>query len=342
MTIKELNFLTQLLTYKPRYVVARILIIALIGIICMVTTVWVADDDFRVQFPYMSLSILFVLITELNVLFHHYINWCRFDVLRQFQFSVHLVFNLILCLFFFFFLLPVLEEHDVANNPFVQLVGIFTSFFILFLVMTITLLQLLQNQIKSQTEIERLQNAKTEMEYQSLVAQVNPHFLFNNLSVLKSLIKYDPEKALDFTQNFTDIYRYILLSKDRTTVTLAEELEFIQSYIALHKDRIGDGLQVTYDIPEQVKEKHILPLGIQILVENALKHNIASKSAPLHITIRANDAMLTVVNNLNPKDVGFSSKQGLNNVIKRYRLLTDRPVSVTKAEREFIVELPLI
>jgi len=236
----------------------------------------------------------------------------------------------------------VLEEHDVANNPFVQLVGIFTSFFILFLVMTITLLQLLQNQIKSQTEIEHLQNAKTEMEYQSLVAQVNPHFLFNNLSVLKSLIKYDPEKALDFTQNFTDIYRYILLSKDRTTVTLAEELEFIQSYIALHKDRIGDGLQVTYDIPEQVKEKHILPLGIQILVENALKHNIASKSAPLHITIRANDAMLTVINNLNPKDVGFSSKQGLNNVIKRYRLLTDRPVSVTKAEREFIVELPLI
>lgn len=342
MTIKELNFLTQLLTYKPRYVIARILIIAIIGIICMVTTVWVADDDFRVHFPYMSLSILFVLITELNVLFHHYINWCRFDVLRQFQFSVHLVFNLILCLFSFFFLLPVLEEHDVANNPFVQLVGIFTSFFILFLVMTITLLQLLHDQIKSQTEIEQLQNAKTEMEYQSLVAQVNPHFLFNNLSVLKSLIKYDPDKALDFTQNFTDIYRYILLSKDRTTVTLAEELEFIQSYIALHKDRIGDGLQVTYDIPEQVKEKHILPLGMQILVENALKHNIASKSTPLHITIRASDTMLTVINNLNPKDVGFSSKQGLNNVIKRYRLLTDRPVSVTKAEREFIVELPLI
>src|SRR5574344_2905744 len=102
--------------------------------------------------------------------------------------------------------------------------------------------------METQQELEELRQAKTTSEYQSLVEQVNPHFLFNNLSVLKSLILYDKEKAITFTQNFTAIYRYVLQCKDKKFMLLPDELDFVNSFLALHKERIGDELMVAINV----------------------------------------------------------------------------------------------
>ncbi|MBR7034877.1 MAG: histidine kinase, partial [Bacteroidales bacterium] len=141
---------------------------------------------------------------------------------------------------------------------------------------------------------------------------------------------------------FTDIYRYVLQSKDKDLVTLSEELQFVKSFVALHKERIGDGLNVMFNIPDELLGKSLVPLGLQILVENALKHNIASKSEPLNIHIYTNRDMLIVENNLNKKETVFSTKKGLGNITKRYKILTDRQVSVNQSSTNFIVSIPLI
>lgn len=292
--------------------------------------------------PYVSYSIAFVVITEINVLFNYLVSKYGSQKIKEYQFVLLLLMNITLILIAIFLLLPLVEGEEIAFNPIVELSSIFTLIFIIFIILTITLLRVLQTYIQSQHEIENLRHTQSAIEYQALVEQVNPHFLFNNLSVLKSLILYDKDKAYEFTQNFTDIYRYVLQSKDKDLVTLSEELQFVKSFVALHKERIGDGLTVTFNIPDELLGKSLVPLGLQILVENALKHNIASKSEPLNIHIYTNHDMLIVENNLNKKETIFSTKKGLGNITKRYKILTDRQVSVNQSSTNFIVSIPLI
>ena len=153
---------------------------------------------------------------------------------------------------------------------------------------------------------------------------------------------YDKDKAVKFVQDFTDIYRYVLQVKSRELVQLSDELTFVKSYLALHKERLGDGFVVKYDINNDALTKMIPPIGLQILVENALKHNIATKSEPLTVEIVADAEWITVKNNLNKKDAVYSTQKGLKNIIDRYKLLTEQKVSVQQTETEFIVSLPLI
>lgn len=256
--------------------------------------------------------------------------------------TMHFLLNVGLSIILIMLMLPLIEGNDILNNPIVVLSIIFTSLFIVFIILGITLLRLLQTSIKDRQELTALREAQKASEYQSLVEQVNPHFLFNNLSVLKSLIVYDKDKAVTFTQNFTDIYRYVLQSKDKPTIRLTEELDFAQAYIALHKERIGEGLHVEFNISQESQGKSILTMGLQLLIENALKHNIATKTAPLTITISSTEDSLTVKNNVNKKDVPFSTKKGLENIAQRYHLLTDKDVVIDKSDTEFSVTLPLI
>ena len=319
----------------------RVLIIGFIGLMLMLLTEHIAGDIMP-ALPYLSFSIGFIIITEVNVLFNNIIIRYGSEFMKEYQFTSHIVLNTILIISVILLLLPLIEEAEIAKNPIVQLSATFTLIFIAFVILTICLLRLIQNYIDSQHEIEVLRQAQSASEYQALVEQVNPHFLFNNLSVLKSLILFDKDKAVDFTQNFTDIYRYVLQSKDKDVVRLAEELVFIESYLALHKERIGNGLQVSIDIDDEAKNKSIIPMGLQILVENALKHNIASKSEPLTITITTQNDALVVTNNLNKKETVYSTHKGLDNVIKRYEVLTDKKVIIQRTTTQFIVSLPLI
>ncbi|MCQ2958988.1 MAG: histidine kinase [Bacteroidales bacterium] len=341
MTAKELIFITDLISYKPLSCVFRILFISLIGFLCLFMTVTIADT-YELSMPYVSFSIGFVAITEINVFFSNQLPKCPSQKVKEYQFVALILLNAVLIILAVYLFFPWIEGEEVAQNPIVKLAVIFTFLFVVFLILTITLLRILSTYIETQREVEVLRQAQSASEYQALVEQVNPHFLFNNLSVLKSLIMFDKDKAVDFTQNFTDIYRYVLQSKDKDVVLLSDELDFVKSYVALHKERVGEGLQVTYNIPTEILEKSIIPLGLQLLVENALKHNIASKTEPLSIVIYAEDDRLIVKNNLNKKDTAYSTRKGLGNITKRYEILTDKEVLVEQNEKEFIVSLPLI
>ncbi len=192
------------------------------------------------------------------------------------------------------------------------------------------------------SENERLTQEKLRLDYFALQDQINPHFLFNNLSTLIAIIQSDQQLAVRFAENFSDVYRYVLRSADVYWVTVQEEVEFIKACFALHQERLGDGLVFNIDIPKEYDLLFVPPLSLQILVENAIKHNSATLSKPLKINIFVRDNRLVVANNLNPRNSSYSTKTGLENLRKRYSLLTDEKPVMSKTENEFIVEIPII
>jgi LytS/YehU family sensor histidine kinase len=207
---------------------------------------------------------------------------------------------------------------------------------------SLTMARITRKWLNSQEEIAEMKQEKLEMDYNSLQDQLNPHFLFNNLSVLKSLIIYNPEVAVGFTENFTDVYRYVLQSKNKRLVKLKEEFDFMKAYYALHKERLGDGLLLEYDIAKEELDKEIAPLTVQLLIENAIKHNIASKETPLKLRVVVGNNYLVVINNLNLRTASYSTKTGLGNLVRRYEMLTDKEVVIQYDEEIFEVKVPLL
>ena len=188
---------------------------------------------------------------------------------------------------------------------------------------------------------ERLKREALTSQYESLKSYVNPHFLFNSLSVLDSLIDHNPEKAKDFIGRFSDVYRYVLQQKDRDMVPLPEELAFAQSYVYLNKIRQGAALQVEMDVQDQ--SGFVVPVSLQILLENAFKHNEASVENPLKVTVTRIEDELVVVNTYQPRKVVIDNQGiGLKTICRRYEQLTNQNVNVVNAEGFFKVCLPII
>ena len=181
------------------------------------------------------------------------------------------------------------------------------------------------------------------VKYDSLRNQLNPHFLFNALTSLNSLIFENQQLASDFLQQLSKVYRYVLQNKDKETVSLSTELNFIAHYISLLKIRFTTALDFQIDLIEEVREKKIVPVTLQILIENAVKHNIVSMTSPLKISITANDEYLIVENSINRKaQVETSNKQGLDNLKGFYQYLSDIPIEITESKNLFTVKIPLI
>jgi len=179
--------------------------------------------------------------------------------------------------------------------------------------------------------------------YESLKSQLDPHFLFNSLNVLVSLIDEDTDKAQKFTISLSKVYRYVLEQKDKDLVSLEEELTFAKIYMLLLKMRFEDAINCI--IPEKVNnpEAKIVPLSLQILLENCVKHNIVSEQQPLHISIVESENNLTVANNFQEKKtLKKSSGIGLNNITERYQILSTRTISINQSKNEFKVVLPLL
>ncbi len=179
--------------------------------------------------------------------------------------------------------------------------------------------------------------------FAALKNQLDPHFLFNSLNVLTSLIEENPKMAQKFTTSLSKVYRYVLEQKDKELVTVDEELNFARTYMTLVQLRFEDS--IVFDIPDQASnpEAKVVPLSLQILLENTVKHNVVMPERPLHIKIYEKDGFLIVKNNLQPKEViKQSSGVGLGNVQQRYALLTKRKFSVYKTEDAFIAELPIL
>jgi LytS/YehU family sensor histidine kinase len=192
-------------------------------------------------------------------------------------------------------------------------------------------------------ETETLKRESLAAQLNALRTQVNPHFLFNNLNTLSSLIPENPKHAVDFVQQLSKVYRHILEVKDENSILLKDELEVLNAYAFLLKTRFDKNLQVTINIPPEKLLNKIVPLSLQILMENAIKHNIVSSDKPLHIDVFTENGSLVVSNNLQiKKQVNESTGIGLDNIRNRYKLISEKPVKVTESETNFTVSIPLI
>lgn len=193
-------------------------------------------------------------------------------------------------------------------------------------------------------EADQLKRENLQSQLEGLKGQVNPHFLFNSLNSLSSLISDEPEKAEKFLDEMSKVYRYLLRTNEDGITSLASEMQFIQSYFHLLKTRYGDGLEMEIRIDEKYNLYQLPPLTLQMLVENAVKHNMILKDKPLQILIMTtNSGKLVVTNNLQRKDRQVSSnKVGLTNIVKKYRLMKKEEISVRDDGKEFAVVVPLI
>jgi two-component system, LytTR family, sensor kinase len=196
-----------------------------------------------------------------------------------------------------------------------------------------------KNKIKEQKIIAGTASAK----FDALKNQLDPHFLFNSLNVLTSLIEENPNNAQKFTTSLSKVYRYVLEQKNKELVTVDEELEFAKTYMSLLKMRFEDS--IIFDIPEKASnpESKVVPLSLQLLLENAVKHNTVTSSKPLHIKIYEANGTLVVENNLQPKQIiKKSSGVGLSNIMQRYQLLTNKKVNINQQAKSFAVAIPML
>jgi len=250
---------------------------------------------------------------------------------------------------FVVFILRVFEEVIVDGVSFQKYLqnensGHFLIPMVLFVVVSLAIhafyfyKTLQENKVHEQKIIATTANAQ----FESLKNQIDPHFLFNSLNVLSSLIEENPENAQKFTTSLSKIYRYVLEQKDKELVAVTEELAFAKIYMQLLEMRFENS--ISYELPEIVSEDaKVIPLSLQLVLENCIKHNVVSSSKPLHITIRIEENQLVVENNWQKKDVLSSGKGvGLQNIVNRYALLTERKVKITNDEKFFTVYLPIL
>lgn len=302
---------------------------------------YVADE---ILFTYISILILFIInekifrpnspatnLSKIKILASFVVAWICNDILGQ-------------CFVFLnkYYGLPVLESTmHVYTHP-------IRDFIISSIVVTTG--YLINQNLKSQKIMVENQQLKTENlknQYETLKNQLNPHMLFNSLNTLYALVRENPDKAQDYISQLSKVMRYTLKQDsdiERSTISLQEELNFINSYIYLLKMRFEDNISFVFDIDNSLLMKKIPRMAIQLLVENAVKHNEISNRNPLHITIRTiGDETLEVANNLQPRrGTTTSTGIGLNNLRKRYRLLFNKDIEIQEKENNiFSVKIPL-
>jgi len=191
---------------------------------------------------------------------------------------------------------------------------------------------------------EQLERAKAEAELEALKNQIDPHFIFNSLNTLSHLIEEKPVKAKQFNDNLADVYRYILQNKARDLVLLKEEIIFLENYFSLLKIRFENAVQLRIVVDEQVMDQYLIPpISLQILVENAIKHNEFSDTIPLAVEIKLVNDELVIHNPVRKKTLRKpSSKIGLQNLQERYRLITGKEITIKEEEKNFMVVLPVL
>ncbi|MFT5618795.1 MAG: two-component system LytT family sensor kinase, partial [Arenicella sp.] len=273
---------------------------------------------FRKQFPNIEQTIQRLAITFVAVVFYTFL----------ISISIHAVFEWIL--------------------PSDEQIGAFFKFGINFIATGIVIIIyesafFFQQWKQTIVEKENLKLQHVKSQFSALKNQITPHFLFNSLNTLVTLIAENQNAAIDFTQKLSEVYRYILQHKDKEVISLEKELQFVESYIFLLKTRFSENLKVEISIPKERMQYFIAPLSLQMLVENAIKHNEVSTARPLYLTISVENDNLVVKNNLQRKSsVAHSTKTGLENIKQRYKHLSHHLVEVIVTTSSFIVAIPLL
>lgn len=222
-------------------------------------------------------------------------------------------------------------------------------FYIIGIIITIVVTSLMHaigffKEVQAQKEISyNLKQQKLSSELNALRAHVNPHFLFNSFNVLSGLIEEDKDSAQTFLSGLSKIYRYILEQRNEDTCTVEEEVAFAEKYLDLHRMRFENGIRLSLEVGETQFQQKIPSLSLQLLLENAIKHNAFDASNPLHIELTSSNDFLIVKNNTAfRKDLVVSSGVGLQNIRDRYKILSEKEIDVISNENEFIVKLPYL
>ncbi|MDH8701521.1 two-component system LytT family sensor kinase [Dysgonomonadaceae bacterium PH5-43] len=246
------------------------------------------------------------------------------------------------------FLFNAIDKENIIFPDFVELLGPFhfelifshSNFLILFIILPLFLLYNLWTQ--SINKEKKLQEENLKYKYRTLKTQINPHFLFNSLNTLSEIVYIDAKKADNYTQKLAGVYRFILDNEDVDLLPLTKELEFVKEYFSLQKERNEDKivLNINIDNPQNYK---IIPISLQILIENALKHNSASKEQPLTIDVFIEEGFIIVKNNLQKKTIlDNSSGTGLANLKERAKLIMNKEMIIVQDNNQFVVKLPVI
>lgn len=193
----------------------------------------------------------------------------------------------------------------------------------------------------SQSRRDKIEKEKARYQLMTLKNQVNPHFLFNSLNTLASLAYTDANKTNFFAKKLSSVYRYFLTTSEKPSVTLAEEMTFVETYFQLEKIRFGESLQLRIRIPAEAQGKSVIPTSIQMLVENAIKHNINTEQSPLVIEITSSGNTITVSNNYQPRQNVKGNRMGLRNLRQQY-FLKGKAIHIEQSESIFAVTLQFI
>lgn len=257
------------------------------------------------------------------------------------------IYNIMLLAIFYIVLVPL---HLALFEPYLRErlfrfffnLHLFLEFMLTVLISHIYRLVFYNHQIRLANEALLKVNAETR--YEVLMNQVNPHFLFNSFNTINALINNNKEEAINFVNNLSDVYRYVLESSKKNLVTVAEEMEFVNIYVKMLKARYGSKLTIDFAIDDPVYDLLIPPLAIQILIENAAKHNVISAKLPLTISVFMPDEnMLTVSNPIQEKLMRQPSTGiGLSNLNERYTHLSDKSIVICKKDQQFMVTIPLL
>lgn len=197
---------------------------------------------------------------------------------------------------------------------------------------------------KSIQEEEQSKQAIVQAQLDALRNQAQPHFFFNTLNTLRDIIDQNPkEDAKEFVDKLSDMYRFLLEAGNANLIPLRDELKFARAYIHIQSERFGDNLKLNWNIPEASLDTLIVPMSLQLLLENAIKHNVISKAKPLEVHIHIKDNYVVVDNRIQVKSTQLpSTKVGLKNIEKRYTLITDKSVEIVNNGDRFSVSLPLL
>ncbi len=240
-----------------------------------------------------------------------------------------------------------LQEATTGGLPWMgraRRVYFFRNVIILGIVLlTVYIVELFQRSQRMFSENAQLREENVRTQLAVLRAQINPHFLFNSLNSLAAVIRTDREESLRFVQKLSEVFRYILRGRQQDLTTVKQELQFLEAYTFMLQKRFGDKLLVALAIERSVYERKIPLLALQILVENAVKHNVITTSRPLTVTISSDESSLSVSNNLQVKrHTEESYGIGLANLNKRYHILSQMTIAIDKSDTKFEVVIPLL
>lgn len=288
---------------------------------------------FSVWASFISSKIFYDYRQEINKNgYHRYVFW-RYNIQAVIAY---------LCLYYVFIHLinPIFKQEIFYNNigNYIVVVIISVIFLIVFNIIDRKKNKLEQEIVKESTKAET-----ATAQFETLKNQLDPHFLFNSLNVLTGLIEENPDNAIDFTTSLSKIYRYVLEQKDKEVIPIQEEINFAKTYVNLLKLRFENSIDFEIEETSFNEQEFIVPLSLQILLENTIKHNIVSESKPLKIRIYKINDLLVVENSLQSKEsIKDSTGVGLNNIKNRYLLISNREVIVEKTDHIFRVQLPIL